>query len=78
VNRIEDVIHIGDEVPVKVIEIDDMGRVNLSVKAAREELKEAQFVMPEGYESLPPAPRGPRPSFGGGRGGSRGGHGGRR
>ncbi len=75
VNRIEDVVHIGDEVPVKVIEIDEMGRVNLSVKAAREELKEAQFVMPEGYESAPQAPRSPRPSFGGG---SRGGHGGRR
>lgn len=71
VNRIEDVVHIGDEVPVKVIEIDDMGRVNLSIKAAREQLNEPQFVMPEGYESMPPAPRGPRPSFGGGRSGGR-------
>jgi polyribonucleotide nucleotidyltransferase len=82
VNSIEDVIHIGDEVPVKVIEIDEMGRVNLSVKAAREQLNEPQFPMPEGYESRPPAPRSPRPSFGGGgggrSGGSRGGHGGRR
>jgi polyribonucleotide nucleotidyltransferase len=82
VNRIEDVVNIGDEVPVKVIEIDEMGRVNLSVKAAREQLNEPQFPMPEGYESMPPAPRAPRPSFGGrgggGRGPSRGGHGGRR
>jgi polyribonucleotide nucleotidyltransferase len=75
VNRIEDVVHIGDEVPVKVIEIDEMGRVNLSVKAAREELGEPQFVMPEGYESMPPAPRGPRPGgFGGGDRGHGGGH----
>lgn len=73
VNRIEDVLHIGDEVPVKVIEIDEMGRVNLSIKAAREQLGEPQFVMPEGYESRPQPERGPRPSFGGGRGGNRGG-----
>ncbi len=73
VNRIEDVVHLGDEVAVKVIEIDEMGRINLSIKAAREELGEPQFVMPEGYQSAPPAPRGPRPGgFGGGHGGNRG------
>jgi polyribonucleotide nucleotidyltransferase len=33
VNRVEDVVHVGDEVEVKVVEIDDMGRVNLSRKA---------------------------------------------
>ncbi|MGD8717577.1 MAG: polyribonucleotide nucleotidyltransferase [Candidatus Zixiibacteriota bacterium] len=33
VNKVEDVVNIGDEVEVKVIEIDDMGRVNLSRKA---------------------------------------------
>jgi polyribonucleotide nucleotidyltransferase len=74
VNRVEDVVHIGDEVPVKVIEIDDLGRVNLSIKAAREELGEPQFVMPEGYQSAPPSfDRGPRPDRGG-RGGFGGGH----
>ena len=33
VNRVEDVVNIGDEVEVKVIEIDEMGRVNLSRRA---------------------------------------------
>jgi polyribonucleotide nucleotidyltransferase len=73
VNRVEDVVNIGDIVPVKVIEIDELGRINLSVKAAREQLGEPQPVMPEGYESRPQPERSPRPSFGGGRGGPRGG-----
>jgi len=33
VGRVEDVVKIGDELEVKVIEIDNMGRVNLSHKA---------------------------------------------
>jgi polyribonucleotide nucleotidyltransferase len=33
VNKVEDVVTVGDEVEVKVIEIDDMGRVNLSRRA---------------------------------------------
>jgi len=33
VENVEDVLHIGDEVKVKVVEIDSMGRVNLSMKA---------------------------------------------
>lgn len=37
VNKVEDVVNIGDEVQVKVIEIDSQGRVNLSRKAAMEE-----------------------------------------
>ncbi|GAB4270942.1 MAG: polyribonucleotide nucleotidyltransferase [Candidatus Rifleibacteriota bacterium] len=37
VNKVEDVVNIGDEVKVKVIEIDSQGRVNLSRKAALEE-----------------------------------------
>jgi polyribonucleotide nucleotidyltransferase len=73
VNRVEDVVKIGDVVPAKVIEIDELGRINLSVKAAREELGEPQPIMPEGYESRPQPERSPRPSFGGGRGGPRGG-----
>ena len=35
---VEDAVHIGDEVWVKVIEIDDQGRINLSRKAAMNEL----------------------------------------
>jgi polyribonucleotide nucleotidyltransferase len=37
VNKVEDVVNIGAEVKVKVIEIDSQGRVNLSRKAAMEE-----------------------------------------
>jgi len=33
VNRVEDVVNIGDEILVKVIEIDKQGRINLSRKA---------------------------------------------
>ena len=33
VNKVEDVVKVGDEVTVKVIEIDRMGRINLSRKA---------------------------------------------
>lgn len=32
VNKVEDVVKIGDEIPVKVIEIDKQGRINLSLK----------------------------------------------
>ncbi len=32
VGRVEDVVHIGDELDVKVVEIDSMGRINLSHK----------------------------------------------
>jgi polyribonucleotide nucleotidyltransferase len=42
VNKVEDVVKIGDEVTVKVIGIDELGRVNLSRKAV--------------FEKSPPAP----------------------
>jgi polyribonucleotide nucleotidyltransferase len=32
VNKVEDVVKIGDEIPVKVIEVDKQGRINLSLK----------------------------------------------
>ena len=37
VNKVEDILEVGDEVPVKVIEIDNQGRINLSRKEALEE-----------------------------------------
>lgn len=37
--KVEDAINIGDEVIVKLVEIDDMGRLNLSMKAVSEEEK---------------------------------------
>jgi polyribonucleotide nucleotidyltransferase len=35
VKKVEDVVKIGDIVPVKVISIDEQGRINLSMKAAK-------------------------------------------
>ena len=33
VEKVEDVVKVGDVVPVKVIKIDEQGRINLSMKA---------------------------------------------
>ena len=58
-NRPSDVLKLGDPVKVQVKEIDNLGRVNLSIRAL--------LPKPEGWEERPPAPR-----FGGGfsRGGN--------
>jgi len=37
VNKVEDIVKIGDIVPVKVIEIDELGRINLSIKEAKKQ-----------------------------------------
>lgn len=42
VNKVEDVVSIGDELLVKVVEIDNQGRVNLSRKAVLKEEKEKE------------------------------------
>ncbi|MHB8718170.1 MAG: polyribonucleotide nucleotidyltransferase [Candidatus Dormibacteria bacterium] len=42
VEKVEDVVNIGDEVMVKVIEIDDRGRINLSRRDAIRELNQQQ------------------------------------
>jgi predicted RNA-binding protein with RPS1 domain len=39
VNRVEDVVKIGDEIMVKVTEIDRLGRINLSRRAVFSELR---------------------------------------
>jgi len=53
VDKVEDVLSEGDSVPVKVIGIDDQGKIRLSKKATEEP--------PEGYEEPPKsASRGPR------------------
>jgi polyribonucleotide nucleotidyltransferase len=62
VNAVTDVLKEGDEVEVKVLEIDGQGKIRLSRKAL--------LPMPEGY--VPPPPREPRPQ------GDRGDRGGRR
>lgn len=63
VNRMEDVTKVGDKVMVKLLEIDDQGRYNLSRKATMQ--------APEGYVEEARPPR--RPSFGGPRRGGSGG-----
>ena len=61
--KVEDAVNIGDTVKVKVKEIDDMGRINLSMKAL--------MPKPEGFVERPPLDRGARPPrrFGDHRGG---------
>lgn len=44
VSRVEDVVKVGDEIMVKVIEIDHLGRVNLSRRAVFEELAQVRGV----------------------------------
>jgi polyribonucleotide nucleotidyltransferase len=63
VGKVEDVVKLGDELEVKVIEIDHMGRINLSHKVL--------IPRPEGTPDSQPYERPARPS--GGRGGDRGG-----
>ncbi|MEK7216644.1 MAG: polyribonucleotide nucleotidyltransferase [Chloroflexota bacterium] len=82
VGSVEDVVHVGDEIMVQVIEIDRMGRINLSRRAvlegagggARNEGEGEPRPVAAGGEGGPPrrfdGPRGgdrPRPGFGGGR-----------
>lgn len=66
-NSPSDVLHIGDVVKVVVKEIDNMGRINLSIKQL--------LPKPEGYVEQPRFERPPRSN---GPGGNRGGHGGGR
>jgi polyribonucleotide nucleotidyltransferase len=90
VDRVTDYINIGDEVKVKVLLIDDQGRIKLSRKAAMKELgledPEAVGARAEGGEEGGDqgggggdrgGDRGRGPG-GGGRGGSGGGRGPRR
>ena len=42
VEKVEDVVNVGDEIMVKVIEVDDRGRVNLSRKEAIRDLSRQQ------------------------------------
>src|SRR3990170_424937 len=86
VRRPEDVVSIGDEVMVMVIEVDDLGRVNLSRRAvmegmtleeAREASKQAQMAgVPGRGGERDRDRRPPRRDFGGGGGGRGGGGGG--
>lgn len=60
VNRVEDAVKIGDLIKVKVTEIDELGRINLSRKAVlREELGDA--YQPANEDEGPDRRNGPRP-----------------
>jgi len=39
VDKVQDIVKLGDVIPVKVIEIDEQGRINLSLKEAKQEQK---------------------------------------
>ena len=84
VERVEEVVNVGDEIMVKAIEIDSQGRLNLSRQDAIEELSargeqiEERIDMDAVAAALampPPPPREPRDRNGGGGGGFRGGRG---
>lgn len=51
VERVEDVVHEGDPVKVKVIEIDNQGRINLSIRDTTE--KPADYKEQEGSRGRP-------------------------
>jgi polyribonucleotide nucleotidyltransferase len=71
VDKVEDVMDVGDEVDVKVIEIDNMGRVNLSKLQADVELGR---ISAEDYEEKKArASKRPERGRGGRDGGGRGG-----
>jgi len=52
-NKPSDALKLNQEVKVKVKEIDNLGRINLSIRAL--------LPKPEGYTERPPMSRGPRP-----------------
>lgn len=72
-----DLLSIGDEVTAKIIEIDDMGRVNLTLKGLPE--NEYLWKDQKGKQEMGAfGGRGDRPRFGGGDRGDRGGRAGDR
>lgn len=71
-----DVVEIGQQVKVRVKEIDDQGRINLSMKFGEDADKPSK--RPEGSEGGNGDRGGSRGGYGGSRGGGRGGFGGGR
>jgi polyribonucleotide nucleotidyltransferase len=78
VDKVEDVVNLGDEIVVKATEIDERGRLNLSRRAALEELASRGEQIEEQIDADavaaalaagPPPPREPGSGFRGDRGG---------
>lgn len=61
VAKVEDVVKVGDEIMVKVIEIDRQGRINLSRKAVFEGTRRATGAPPPGPSGRGPGGPPPRP-----------------
>ncbi len=82
VERVEEVVNIGDEIMVKAVEIDSQGRLNLSRQAAVEELQSRGEPVDEtiSQEAIATALASPAPAggYGGRDRGGRNGGGGRR
>ncbi len=57
VNKVTDIVNVGDEVTVKVYEIDSMGRVNLSIKRANPDYKADAHPQDRGPGNGPRLPR---------------------
>jgi polyribonucleotide nucleotidyltransferase len=76
VDKTEDIVKVGDIIPVKVLEITDQGKIDLSLKMAKRELEGTS----EKYEALDKERDAERQARGGDRGdrGGRSGFGGRR
>ena len=92
VDRVEDVVNVGDEVTVQVLEIDNLGRINLTIsgvsdsgdgsvglsddQASSERPRGDETIRGEGGGGRGGDDRPRRRNDGGGRGGDRGGSGG--
>jgi len=72
IGRIEEVVNIGDELNVKVFEVDHMGRINLTALGVKQSLAGLE----ENEGATPPASQGGRGGDRGGRDRDRGGRGG--
>ncbi|MBQ9558061.1 MAG: S1 RNA-binding domain-containing protein, partial [Clostridia bacterium] len=68
VEKMEDVATVGDEIMVKVVEIDSQGRINLSRKAVLDEMDGVEKPI-ESYVSRPKTSGGDRGHGDRGRGG---------
>ena len=74
---IEAVVSVGDDVLVKVVDVDDRGRINLSMRGITDEQRAEfgldPFVIPDNLDEYVPAPAPPRREGGYNRGGGGGG-----
>jgi polyribonucleotide nucleotidyltransferase len=72
VEKVTDVVHEGDTIKVKLLEVDRLGRLNLAAVAALDE--NGNIPMPEHRDEGGDSSRGERRPYGNDRGGDRGGH----